>query len=359
MREKIRQEAVSRQHHRDGFTLVELLVVIAIIGVLVSLLLPAVNSAREAARRTQCMNQIRSVGQAALNLESAMRTLPGGGVKPWPQIEDYSANGKPFGPEKQGLSWAFQLLPFLEENAVHGLTTTAQITDSPISLYFCPSRRQPTFYQSGPFRFWLMDYASLNPIPSRRQIGNVPFENHTRIEPGRPTRGCRTAFAFWGTRRYGNDHAPQPSSILGPQFIGFHGAIIRSSYFADGSDQAIDLDYGKIVTLNKVKDGLSKTSLVAEKRIRIGDPPGAPYDDRGWSDGWDIDTVSSTACQPLADSTKPQEGYADAITPGSAHSAGLNVVFCDDAVRFVSYDIDVEVWNNMAHRGDGQIVEFQ
>lgn len=342
---------------RGGFTLVELLVVIAIIGVLVSLLLPAVNAAREAARRTQCMNNVRSIGQAVLNLESAFRSFPGGGITPWPQIEDYSVSGRPFGPKRQGLSWAFQILPFLEEGAVHGLTTTVQITDSPIALYFCPSRRPPTAYESGGVTYWLMDYTSLNPIPTRAQIGAGIFNSNMRIMAGRPTRGCRKAFAFWGTRTYRNDHEPVPKSDLGSAYVGFNGAIVRGSYWVDDG-QVIDLNYEALTTVRKLKDGLSKTSLVTEKRIRIGDSPGAAYDDRGWSDGWDLDTVSSTACQPTPDSRERREEHANVITAGSAHPAGLNVVFCDNSVHFINYDINLEVWNNMAHRSDGQVIEF-
>jgi prepilin-type N-terminal cleavage/methylation domain-containing protein/prepilin-type processing-associated H-X9-DG protein len=344
---------------REAFTLVELLVVIAIIGILVALLLPAVSAAREAARRTQCMNQVRSMGQAVLNLESAVSTFPSGGVAPWPRIENYSQGGKPFGPPKQGLSWAFQILPYLEEDAVHGLATTEQITSTPIHLYFCPSRRPPTFYKdSDGLTYWLMDYASLNPIPSRAQLGDDRFRSLTASQPGRPTRGCRTAYAFWGTRTYGNDHFPEPRSELGARYTGFNGAIVRSSYFVGADGQVTDLDYTDIVAVRKVKDGLSKTSLIAEKRIRVGSQPGAAYDDRGWSDGWDLDTVSSAVCQPLPDSAEAQEGYTDAIAAGSSHTGGLNVVFCDNSVRFINYDIDVVLWNNMAHCSDGEVIEL-
>ena len=134
---------------RQGFTLVELLVVIAIIATLIGLLLPAVQSAREAARRTQCKNKLKQVGLAILNCENSSKIFPTGGIEPWPNLEWYTSGSKPLGPGKQGLSWAFQILPFLEEQAVANLTTTAQIAGSPIALYFCPSRRAPTSRSSG------------------------------------------------------------------------------------------------------------------------------------------------------------------------------------------------------------------
>src|SRR4051794_31408410 len=100
---------------RRGFTLVELLVVIAIIGILVALLLPAVQAAREAARRTQCTNHIKQMMLAMHNLESSMKCFPSGGIAPYATIQFYltdsrlgdgsqnpNPHGQPFGPEKQG-----------------------------------------------------------------------------------------------------------------------------------------------------------------------------------------------------------------------------------------------------------------
>lgn len=347
---------------RRGFTLVELLVVIAIIGVLVALLLPAVQAAREAARRTQCMNQIRQIGLAILNLESAHKTFPSGGIEPWPDIRRYSANGQPFGPKQQGLSWAFQILPYMEENSVHGLDSTAKIGNSPIGGYFCPTRRQKTsfFYQGN--TYWLMDYASLTAAPSRSQLGSTAFDallttvGATTVQL--PTsRGCSTAYSFWGTRTYGNDFNPRTSAQLGASYTGFWGVIVRSSHLVNNSTGAVtDLNYTPLVRIRHIKDGTSKTAMVSEKRLRVPYRPGEADDDRGWSDGWDIDTVRLSLCPPLQDSTKPVYSSANTVTPGSAHANGINVVRADASVTFLNYDIDLETFNRMAHRSDGEII---
>ena len=124
-----------------GFTLVELLVVIAIIGTLVALLLPAVQAAREAARRSQCQNNLRQIGLAIQNHANSFGVFPTGGAEVNPKIEHYVANGKPFGPEKQGLGWAYQILPYLEEGTLQILVKQDELQAAAIPLYVCPSRR--------------------------------------------------------------------------------------------------------------------------------------------------------------------------------------------------------------------------
>ncbi len=128
----------------SAFTLVELLVVIAIIGVLVSLLLPAVNSAREAARRTQCTNNIRQMGLAVTNYESANRRLPPGDVR------DYFLDGNGIcctGIDSQG-TWVTLIFPYMEESAAYEQIKPGQGTffDLPgkihnqfFSSFLCPS----------------------------------------------------------------------------------------------------------------------------------------------------------------------------------------------------------------------------
>ncbi len=357
-----------RKLQSRAFTLVELLVVIAIIGVLVALLLPAVNSAREAARRTQCMNQVRQIGLAMLNHESSVQTFPSGGTEPFARIEDYSFGGKPNSAKKQGLSWAYQILPYLEEGAISDLDSTARISNSPVSMYFCPTRRGPTFMpkellipkdpsgltDSGA---WLMDYAALQPMPVPPALDLQTYENiFTNLQ------ACRGAYGFWGKRgaTSGMDFDPPTASQLGNQFLGFKGIIVRGSYFPDGNGNYVNKGYGGLTSTRKVRDGMSKTAIVGEKYVAIRDyTSSAPdSDDRGWSDGWDYDTIRSAVCPPASDGNPaPNEQRRDDTTIGSSHASGFNCVFADGAVHFLNYDIDQKTLNLIAHRSDGQVYD--
>ena len=143
-----RSQRSMRTAPRLAFTLVELLVVIAIIGVLVALLLPAVQAAREAARRTDCQNRLKQIGLSMQNHVNAIATFPTGGDLPNPNIVNYlsapAPGGRPYGASRQGLGWGYQLLPYLEQGSIQGIKTQAQLQNTEVSMYFCPSRRGPT-----------------------------------------------------------------------------------------------------------------------------------------------------------------------------------------------------------------------
>ncbi len=373
---KVRTSTASAEwgQPRHAFTLVELLVVIAIIASLLGLLLPAVQSAREAARRTQCMNNLKQVGLAILTLESAVKTFPSGGISPYPKIEDYAQGGQPFGPSKQGLSWSYQILPYMEQGTTYSIINTQQIANTPITSYFCPSRRGPTSYVntdsarvtnqgiSGPVTYWLQDYAAVQPGPSRSE-DPTRFDTSMQMATASgttlaTTRGCSAIYGFWGSGASVMDFTPRSKAQLAAAYTGFRGVIVRSSYLVK-SGSATDLGYDPVVKMGKISDGASKTMMILEKRLRTGasDNPRPQDDDEGWASGWDYDTIRSTYCTPHQDSPELVVGTnASFATPGSAHTAVFNAVFADGAVVSLTYAIDVETLNRLGHRSDGESV---
>jgi prepilin-type N-terminal cleavage/methylation domain-containing protein/prepilin-type processing-associated H-X9-DG protein len=351
----------------NAFTLVELLVVIAIIGVLVALLLPAVQAAREAARRTQCKNHVKQIMLSMTNHESALKAFPSGGNVPWPVLENYLSGpgGTPFGPDKQGMGWPFQLLPYLEGGAIHSVKTISALEDITAPFFNCPSRRGPTrgsiISERGTGKYpYLIDYAAAVPFRSRGQV-NVPMgaASNPYYQKASPTsadnRGCELN-NFWGgvTDALGWRHsiaAPNPASI----FAGYWGVIVRSEYFDPGAFGGADVvnsgTYDRI-SYQHITDGSSNTMVIGEKRL---DPRfyeiGEWHDDVGWTGGWDPDSLRSTICEYGPDEMTEDGGIAG-YRFGSPHAGGMNTGFADASVRTIGYDIDPEIFNRLGHRSD-------
>lgn len=362
-----------------AFTLVELLVVIAIIGVLVALLLPAVQAAREAARRTQCVNNVKQMMLGMQNHESAKRAFPSGGISPWPRIEDFltdskpgvantGTTGTPLGPDRQGLSWAFQILPYLEGQGLHNLKTTAQIETATVPMYHCPSRRPPTRYLG--VGAILMDYAAAVPFRTAGEMGQTVYNAALQPSADWGTKACSAA-QMWSAASGGprfqvsTDSTPDINSkttagsttaaTLGASYAPSMGVIVRSNHCTLCAAQKQQTGFYTRISFNQIVDGSSNTMVVCEKKLTPSlYDTGAWHDDKGWSDGWDPDTIRTTICYPGADdeSTSAAEAYKF----GSAHAAGMNAGFADSSVRTLTYDIDLELFNYLGHRADEQSI---
>ena len=312
---------MSRKHgpRRKAFTLVELLVVIAIIGILVALLLPAVQYSRESARRTQCTNNLHQVGIAIHTHVDSHKVFPTGGDTPWPAITDNldPKSGAPFGPKKQGLGWAFQILPFFENETIYNLKVESQLDGKVIADYLCPSRRwNPRFGGTNV----LMDYAAATPGKVLDDYGGTLWQG-----------------AIWSV----------------PHNQTWNGIIARTNWDRFTNSEAGSTDpFG----FSGILDGASNTLMIAEKRLDLDRYySGDWHDDRGWTDGWDPDVIRSTTAPFAKDGSGDVSGYEF----GSAHPVGFNCLYGDGAVKFTPYIADRVNFNRLGDRQDGTTTNVQ
>ena len=333
---------------RAGFTLVELLVVIAIIGILVALLLPAIQAAREAARRTECGNHLKQLALGALNHENAHGFLPAGG---W----GFQWSGDPdmgYGAKQPG-GWTYSLLAYLEEGSVHqigaGLSDAQKKAEilkqkaTPIPVFYCPTRGEPRL-RFGP-------EGSINSIqPPDNMVAKTDYAANG---------GCGL---------------PLISTVNKVGLPAGPGIFCLKTYpgtaYCNGlynTDQAFSFD-GTIVPrfgveLRKITDGTSKTLLFAERWLYIDDlnnSVASSSDNNSMYQGYDWDTVrwasgyvhtnGSALGMPRADTEGPREDATYRF--GSSHPGVFLASFCDGSVRSLTYDIDPGEWERLGARDD-------
>ena len=305
-----------------GFTLVELLVVIAIIAMLVTLLLPAVQSAREAARRTQCINHLKQMGLAFQNHHSALNYFATAGGPNWDWQMSYSDSGNPVVGEKQHGGWGFQILPYTEEVAVwegggqpDNMSKSVFARGALLSWMFCPTRREPEAVMAND---WLR-----HPGSSGR---NIP---HAKNDYAAAAHDTNVTF---------RNRGPVIRNEKGV------GAVTRS--------WLTDTESVSPTSIDKIADGTSKTMLLGEKRMNIGRLGlMQANDNEGYTTGWNHDTMRYVSRRPLPDFIHERDPGDDRF--GSSHTGGLNIGLCDGAVRFLPYETDPEIFKALGCRNDG------
>ncbi|MEX2091689.1 MAG: DUF1559 domain-containing protein [Pirellulales bacterium] len=347
------QRGLEARNNERGFTLVELLVVIAIIGILVGLLLPAIQASRESARKIQCKNNLKQMSTGFLNHESAQGFFPSSG---WGNKWVGDPDGG-YGATQPG-GWAYSILPYMEEGDLHakanrlkdlaiaadaeaevdrasvGVTLTLVTTIVP--HFNCPSKRPAQLYPmySGP-EFSHGNLAVNMPDCSAASGCHVVRGDYL-ANSGNINRG---------------DLAGPPLSWTPPLYPARKGTRLQNGISFECSE----------VRFGEVTDGTSKTIMLGEK---YQDPDnyytgadwfdnqcvysGQDSDNNGYTGNGDGRPQTAVSHRPRQD----QPGAAIGHLFGGAHAEGLHIAFCDGSVQFIDYNVDGRVWYTFGGRND-------
>jgi len=367
---------------RRGFTLIELLVVVAIIAILIALLLPAVQQAREAARRAQCANNMKQIGLAIHNFHDSTGTVPPayvGHFQPGPNIDPGEVNkvmqGMGTTPQR-GTTWCWLILPFLGEDwasgadnrYAHNSNQLGSEKNAIIRSYTCPSRRSPM--------------REVSPANALLRAGDSAVLN---AQPGT----CTDYAGNSGTNQSWNDSSDltngynrmfnSDANVTNGPMV---GALIN---WADrtpsaGSQWDRYFRWRGQVTFSNVRDGLSNTVFLAEKWVNvgalgqgptgsnaagtrdyyttgIGTPTVTIYQD---GDAFDIRQPYAFLRRGVTDidrnpnNTDGNSGYRG----GSAHPGGMMMLLGDGSARMCSWTADGTARDRLTNRQDGGKVDW-
>lgn len=314
-----------RRDHSRAFTLVELLVVIAIIGVLIALLLPAVQAIRESARMMQCKNHLKQLGLACHNYESTFNQFPGYAGEQRPELIYFPQND--VDDRLTGANWIIQTMQYLEQRQLaqrlnrlqedpHGLLTQErkEAIQAPVESLHCPSRRSAKAYP-------LLD-------KYHDQYGAT---------------GARTDYAICG----GSGNPPPGSQGINERLVEINDL---------GAWQM-----GRRTKAASFIDGMSQTYLIGEKSMdssayTTGTSQGDQLPIAG--DPRDNDTPSSYLRYAVR---SPRRDHStDCLVChdfGSAHSAAWNMVMADGSVRSINFSMDLQVHQANASISGGEVVQ--
>jgi len=344
---------------RPGFTLIELLVVIAIIAVLIALLLPAVQAAREAARRMQCTNNLKQIGLAAANFESANKVLPPGPMDGDPQAISTGGTPNPGGytytenppgdgstvtccraATRRGWNQFYHILPYVEQQTVHNLgrddppfwpyvpnnAGEDDVARVLIGAYYCPTRRAPIGYGTPP-------------------IGRLDYAGNAGFLQGEPISG--------------DGDIPAPPLGLSP--TGHPRTNVNEGNTAGRKGVIIWPGFGAKRALADVTDGTSNTIIFAEKAMAAPSQMGTEGgDNERWNNsGWDEDCLR-WHFPPVPDASarpKTKAGYtAWRRMFGGPHPGGIVAGFVDGSVRFVKFTVDPNTFRKLTVADDGEVM---
>jgi prepilin-type processing-associated H-X9-DG protein len=315
--------------------------VIAIIGILVALLLPAIQAAREAARRTQCTNQLKQIAVAWQNHHDTLKHFPTGG---W----GWQWQGDPdrgYGVDQPG-GWVYNILKFIEEDALRNMGAglpagqkmmeLGKLSQIQPTVFICPTRRKAV--ATTPKNTYGQYNITVSPLlPAGKSDYAACAGDPLLPEPDSPPQDPRG-----------------PTSIAAATSLTWRWSPPHNGVCYTRS----------LVKFKDLTDGSSKTYMVGEKYMRpeaylgVDDPGNAATYDQGDNEsmysGYNRDQHRSTniAWPPEQDRIGPQKERSF----GSAHPGAWNMSFCDGSVRQISYDIDINTHHWLGIVDDGNVL---
>lgn len=344
-------------HRQNAFTLVELLVVIAIIGILVALLLPAIQAAREAARRISCSNNLHNIGIACVNVHDTSKHLPYS-ISQWQ--EDRNINGQWIGPNQgkmhpsnggpgyNGKGWIVDILPPMEEQASYDIIKNG-LKNSTGDKNFAilgpstgngmghPSIRSVVSQQLP----WLSCPSDASARPSDRQwYWRVPTATTSY-------KGCIGDTVITSSGSGGSMDTPFPDLGSKPDCHNTtecNGLIWRNTYFNP-------------ISMRKIEDGTSKTFLIGETVVEQDYHSAAFFADGDWAS---CGNPLNYFIIPAEETTiKAPPNWMAARGFKSLHPGGAQFVMADGSVQFVNESIDHNIYRGLATRKGGESVNLQ
>ena len=356
---------MKNQSMKRGFTLVELLVVIAIIGILIGMLLPAVQQVREAARRTECLNNMRQIALGALNYESAFMHLPTSGLTPDSFATDADGNQwngnqrTPFA--RENCSWAYSIMPQIEAGNMQQVRAQQSIWDlrafgEAIPAYSCPSRgARFNVNEAELLTYFVTDYAGFLADWEYLEDRGLPVTvvdgqgfNFNTVEPlaGEAQNVWVGAIASGGHVQLGLASGSTPWTLTNYPLISF-GAI------SDGSSNTLMFGEKAASSLNYTttsNDGW-QTWWENSGFIHNGWPTmrGTGFNSGGF--------VADNDNRPTL-SYHSETGYRQDNGMGSAHPGTVNIALGDGSTHAVGLDTPLDQIYQLGHRSDGSITNI-
>ncbi len=328
----------------SGFTLVELLVVIAIIGVLVALLLPAVQAAREAAWRMQCGNNLKQIALACMNYESSKGMLPPISTGTGNSHLGY-ANGKS--------SWGIEILPYMEQQALYDLYDPGEfmrtyLQDHALLKAQLPSMKCPSDDPKP------LVYIGM-PRPQVKKIEGLPATSYCANAGGTSASAGSALETAWDHPAWILDPSSPPG--VPPGWAGPMRIVLESPY-------------DELPKLKSITDGTSNTFMFGEYHITQPELPEWPHYAKTWSYGFYVSNWSSVYFEsPLNRHTMTRQYCEETLALpayacrrggwGANHMGGMNIAMTDGSVHFLSDSINKQIFHDIATKAGEEVASLE